>query len=304
MQDTYGFLWIATTDGLGRFDGQDLVQFRYNPRDTNTLGNNVIMDLELDTAGNILVSTRNGWSVFMQEENKFLNFIGDPTSTTTGNSDIIHHTIQDQSGNYWYGTYNGLFLKPGLDQANKKILPDKNRLPQLSRDNVWQIHEDQKGRIWVGSGDGLILVEQGDSLSFQLFSHRDHAVHGLRAHQVWSFAEHTDGRLWIGTSQGVYQIEELEGNIHFTQAMPSILKDIYVNTLYLDRDSILWVGTYDRGLYAWSLVSNQLSHYQHRPGEETGLSLDQIKTIFRDQNETLFVGAGGAIDFSNPKMNR
>ncbi|MEO0877587.1 MAG: two-component regulator propeller domain-containing protein, partial [Bacteroidota bacterium] len=84
VQDKYGFLWIATSDGLGKYDGHQLIDYRHLPYDTNSLSSNYITDLSLDRAGNILVSTRNGITVYLMAEDRFIRLVGNEDLLATG----------------------------------------------------------------------------------------------------------------------------------------------------------------------------------------------------------------------------
>jgi len=121
VQDKYGFLWIATSDGLGKYDGHQLIDYRHLPYDTNSLSSNYITDLSLDRAGNILVSTRNGITVYLMAEDRFIRLVGNEDLLATGTSDIVLNVIQDHRGWYWYGTYHGLFRRKHLNAPAELI---------------------------------------------------------------------------------------------------------------------------------------------------------------------------------------
>lgn len=74
LQDNEGFFWIATQDGLNRFDGTNIQTFRKDSKDSNSLSNNHCTDILLSKDGNIWVATLNGLNCFDQQTGKFKRY--------------------------------------------------------------------------------------------------------------------------------------------------------------------------------------------------------------------------------------
>ena len=141
LKDKQGFIWVGTTDGLYRYDGKTSVEFRHNPKDTNSLSNNSILSLFEDSKGNIWVGTRQGLNRYSIEDQSFKRF---------DSKNYIHTILEDRKGIFWYGTYYGLYR---LDIATGDLM---NFQPQIENPNslthevVWEIFEDSGGRLWFG----------------------------------------------------------------------------------------------------------------------------------------------------------
>src|SRR4029079_2323263 len=74
IQDSEGFYWISTNNGLNRFDGTNFNIYYNNPRDSNFLIHNHCTSLCEDAEGNIWVGTMKGISCFVKKENRFRNY--------------------------------------------------------------------------------------------------------------------------------------------------------------------------------------------------------------------------------------
>ena len=77
MQDRKAYIWIATQDGLNRFDGINFTIYRNNSKDTNSVADNFVVNLSTDTSGKIIACCRHGMSI-QKNQSTFANFYFDP----------------------------------------------------------------------------------------------------------------------------------------------------------------------------------------------------------------------------------
>lgn len=302
LQDKDGFLWIATSDGLGKFDGHQLIDYRHLPYDTNSLSHNYITRLNEDREGNILIGTRRGLSVYLKAEDRFKRLGRTTEALNAGTSDIVLDVMQDRRGWYWFGTYQGLYRRKGLHAPVEQILPNKELIEQLPHKTVWRIHEDAKGRLWIGSGMGLIIADSS-ARSFSIITHEQADQHGFRALQAWDFSELTDGTLFIGSENGVFRAEEQDSNFYFQHVYADAMSERFVNYMYNDGDSILWVGSHRQGLNEIDLQTGQVRIYQHQVQDNSSLANNNVTSILRDRNGLLWVGSAGFLQFSSRRLN-
>ncbi len=101
IQDKKGFYWIATANGLNRFDGSSFKVYRYNREDSTSIADNYCTDLMEDNLGNIWISTYKGISVYMLLENKFKNFFFHHPSVPDEKLNKIVWITGDGKDNIW-----------------------------------------------------------------------------------------------------------------------------------------------------------------------------------------------------------
>jgi ligand-binding sensor domain-containing protein len=74
IKDKQGFIWIATIDGLNRYDGVNFKIYRHNANNSNSPAGNSIFAMTLDANGNIWMATDAALTEYIPATNSFKNF--------------------------------------------------------------------------------------------------------------------------------------------------------------------------------------------------------------------------------------
>src|ERR1044072_2270769 len=107
LQDSRGFIWIATENGLNRFDGISFQNFYHNPSDTNSLSGNIIRSLTEMPGGLLVIGTNDGLCVYNINKNRFENYRIKQRELSRGNNSFIRKTFCDADKNLWVN-HNGV----------------------------------------------------------------------------------------------------------------------------------------------------------------------------------------------------
>ena len=109
LQDSRGFVWIGTQDGLNRYDGHTFTVYKNDPDNPTSLSYNSINALMEDRDGNIWIGTwGGGLNRFDPRTQQFTRFQHDPNNPISVSNDNVTSLQQDTAGTIWVGTLGGL----------------------------------------------------------------------------------------------------------------------------------------------------------------------------------------------------
>lgn len=262
LQTQDGYLWLATLEGLVRFDGAVFTVF--NKRSIPTLKSNRIWCLLEDRNSNLWVGTENG-GLTKYHDNKFVTF--DTTHGLLSNS--VYSLYEDRRGVLWIGTSEGLNVE--RDGAFHRP-PTRNEFP---KEQVWAMHEDFQGTMWVGS-QGLY------SLQNDRFVKTSSGRFNIST--VWALQSDSKNNLWIGCNAGLLTLKK---GVLDEFVLSQKIRPPAVRSLLLGRTGSIFIGTEGEGLYRWNsgkLESYNISH---------SLSSNSVYSLYQDREGSMWAGTNG-----------
>jgi PAS domain S-box-containing protein len=306
LQDSHGFMWIGTQDGLNRYDGQTFTVFKNDPDDPGSLSNNSINALAEDRDGFLWIATwGGGLNRFDPRTQQFTRFQHDPDNPISLSNDTVTSILQDSAGAIWIGTLGGL---DRLDPQSNSFIHFRNAPGDpfsLSSDAVSTIFEDSRGALWIGTGGfgtpgvGLNRLDRTTG-KFTRYIHDPLDLQSIGGDNIAAIVEAPDAALWIGLGgygvdgAGVDRLDPRTGAItHFKhdEAAPDSLSNDRVMDLAADEAGDLWISTYVSGLNRMSFAApGHFEHFRHNPYFPDSLSGDETWTLLKDRSGMLWVG--------------
>lgn len=301
IQDQKGFLWVATEEGLDRFDGFSFEPFRHDANNSHSLSSDVITDMAIDGRGYIWLGTFGGGvNRFDPLSNESIHLDSEVLS-----SDRVHSIFIDSKQQVWVGTF-----EHGLDL----ILPEENdykvvnyRLhpEDASHPSVTAFTEDKLGRVWVGSDGGGISIYDPTLSEWKKFEKTYSNLDALAAIHIRSLLADKRGNIWIGTaSDGLYRFHlgsETLSHYKNTPQSTQGLSDNRVLSLLEDSDGSIWVGT-DDGV---SLIKgDEVVQIRHSDTNANSLSSNRVLSIFEDDSGLIWLGTYRGLNKWNPITDR
>ncbi len=298
LQDSKGFLWIATEDGLTRYDGYDFTIYKHIPKDPESLNENELVALYEDRSGIIWIGTEGGGlNRFDRKTEKFIHYQHDPDDPDSLSDNEVHAIYEDHLGILWVGTEGGGLNK--FDRNSEKFtryLPDPDDPGSLSHDEVKVIYEDRSGVLWIGTVGGLEKLDRKTE-KFVHYRHNPDDPHSLSHDEVKTIYEDTAGVLWVGTEGGGLNQLDRDTGI-FTHYLPdpdnpNSLNDDVIKSFYEDKAGVLWVGTESGGLNKFDRERKTFTHYQNFPDDPHSLSQNEVTFIYEDRSGVFWIGTDG-----------
>ena len=296
LQDSQGFMWFGTEDGLNKYDGYNFTVYKPIPGEPNSLSGNFIRAIHEDSSGALWIGTDGGLDRLDRQTGQFTHYGHDPHSLS---SNAVQAIYQDREGMLWVGTLGGGLHRFTQEQERFIRYPvdSKQSRDITSSDVIWTIYQDREGVLWIGTDNGLgRLDRQTGQLAYYKM---DLEEANLSENSVRAIYEDDSGVLWIGTFGG-----GLKRFDRFTERFvsyrnephdPHSLSNDLVWAIYQDRSGVLWVGT-DNGLERWDRDGEQFIHYYHDMDDPDSLGDNSVRSIYEDDSGVFWVGTyGGGI---------
>lgn len=295
LQDSKGFMWFGTFNGLNRFNGYDFETFHYQQDDSNSLSHNYISALMEDRNGYIWVGTSGGLSRYNRKMNNFKSFKYQKENPASISDNPIEAILQDSQGRIWIGTRNGgLDLYEGENGSFIHYKHDANDPTSLSSNAIRELFEDRAGNLWIAHKNGFIDILDLKSVgSDRLEIHKEK----ISGSEITDIIETEDKHIWISTQgDGLFRLQfkkdQLQRIAHYltcSRNIPQISSNIILS-LMADSQSKVWIGTEDKGINILDLKSNSIHRYTSNPNDPSSLSHYSIWDIFEDQSGNIWVG--------------
>ena len=310
LQDSRGFMWFGTRDGLNKYDGYKFTLYRNDATDSASIGNNFITDIIEDSRGNMWVATSGGLDKYNRQTDRFTHYKNQPGNSSSLSSNLVTCLAEDHEGNIWAGTHDA-----GLNKLNTltgkaiRFNSDPQNNKTLGQNYITAIFEDPAHRLWVGSyGSGLHLFNPADNsfTRFQYTAADPHSISNNRVYKIFGDSRH---RIWVGTDGGGLnlfdpQSREFHRFQHDARNSNSIAADA-VYAIGEDDAGDLWIGTENGGLSILNPNTGIFTNYGHDELDNTSLSNNSLYTTYRDRKGNMWVGTfSGGVNLFNRDCNK
>jgi signal transduction histidine kinase/ligand-binding sensor domain-containing protein/DNA-binding response OmpR family regulator len=287
MQDSRGFMWFGTREGLNKYDGYKFKVYLKAVKNKGGNSNNSIMKMMEDKQGNIWVATRgDGLRMLDRKKDTLVDFKVDEFN------DLLTDIFEDSEGNLWLGTDKaGLCL---FDRKSKKFTYFAHHAddPKSISDNyVTTIFEDSKHNLWVGTGTGLNLMDR-KTKTFKCFAHDEKNNKSISNGTVRVIFEDRSKRLWIGGNEGLNLMDRSTGEfkVFKNKTNRNSLPNDYIMGIQEDEKGYLWIGTQNGGLSLMDPKKEIFYNYEFEPGNNSSLSDNSIYSIYKDTQGNMWIG--------------
>jgi signal transduction histidine kinase/ligand-binding sensor domain-containing protein/AraC-like DNA-binding protein len=243
-------IWIGTLKGLNYYNFQQnkFTQYLSNPKDPNSLPDDIIYDITRDSHGDLWIATfRGGLVKFSPPSGRFYKmFAPQSLDSLVYDSEGITRLYTDSNKSLWIGTLGGV-NKKGIDETTfTQYTPNATDTVSIKGDYVLSLFEDSDRRLWIGTrGSGLNLLRK-DGKTFQNFTVED----GLPGNSVYGILEDNKGYLWLSTDNGLSRLDKKNKVFkNFNEIDGLICKEFNFNSFAKDHLGYLYFGGYNGIVY-------------------------------------------------------
>ena len=298
LQDSRGFMWFGTRDGLNKYDGYKFTVYKNDAKDSNSISNNFISGIVEDARGFIWIATRGGGlNRYDKEKNIFTRFKHDDKNPNSLSGNLVNSISKDAAGNLWISTEDNLNF----------FDPVKHLFVQY-KINARCVFEDSEHRLWAGTyQDGLGLLNK-TSKTFTFFSHLEKDSTSISNNNVAVIYEDNKRRLWVGTVGGGLNLFDSNKGIfrHFQYTADGMGSHSPSTVFSLADDAAgnLWIGTENGGLCVYNPSAEAYNWYQHDEIDNNSISHNSVYSIYKDTDDNMWVGTfAGGVNLSTRNSN-
>ncbi|HPI11854.1 MAG TPA: triple tyrosine motif-containing protein [Catalimonadaceae bacterium] len=324
VQDHRGFLWIATKDGLNRFDGRQFKVYRHQLADTNSLSENEILQLSVDKRGLIWITyTKNNVDVFNPETESTFRLKHKMKDLNLTNSDfglvatpLASGQVVLSNARYWIWA-DVVEKKESEGFGYDILLNDHSRylpFPQPVNPSGFGYFLTRNQNLYLSSGDSIWVFTHPDlkqKPSFQKFHYSRFASEGRSAALTPDYEKEPFSIMAEDTVNHRLAVRAMASNKYFVydQKRQKVIGSLTHNKNYFgaarfDKEGKLWIHRYSRVPLCWDVESNSMAEIRSQNPE---IGQDQLSgsAAYFDQSGQGWMGSLGYGLFPfNPKVER
>jgi len=282
FQDSKGFVWIATEDGLNKFDGNKFTIYRHNNKDKSSILDNYVKMLYEDSSNRLWVACGGGIQVYNRATDSFDNV--DIRLNRTKIWPAVTSIIKRKNGDIWISTSGqGIFSMHKGSQ--KRIFNAEEKFSKKT--NCYLINilfEDSKTNLWIATEDRGVFCYQTKTGIIQNYC----SPLSLTGEDISAICEDNSGNLFVGTlTEGLNMLKA--GAKSFIPVRYKNNTRLKVKSLLLDRQNKLYVGIDGDGLKEFDRSTNTLKDSKINT-TSFDFSKSKIHSILEDKDRNLWLG--------------
>jgi len=283
IQTSDGFLWIATKDGLNRYDGNSYKVFKNNSSDTLSLQQNYVMSLFEDSNRHLWVGTwGGGLSKYDPYSESFINY-----NFPQKYDDYVQCIFEDQNNNLWIGSLDGGLNKINREKGeiiNYSSLSAKHHF--FPSNNVTYITQFDSMLFVCTWDNGLFLLNTKNNY-YKQFMFSDSNYQTENNNLIWDMVKVSEDKFLLASNNGIVEFSPNAGII------ARRLKGNMIRKFLKDKRERIWIGTYDyHGIFLHTDFEKNKNYYNltYTDYDPYTLTCNRIRWLYEDRFQNIWIG--------------
>ncbi len=343
FQDSQGFLWIGTPNGLNKYNGSDFQIFEKSNDSISGLTNSYVESIYEDSEGHIYIGTYEGLNIYDRKLNNVRPFKFKPKGKIIQTKYI--NSINRTNDFLWLGTFkSGLYRysiatgetsklnfetpEKGLPNNNSIIeifkLVDDDELLIITQGSSYiinsklEIKKTLGGNKFISSAiktgplSFLLGTKEGELLNYEVVNNELVIKKTLSispGHTILTMEEDTKGNVWLGTENAGLSIYSMyDGSISTIKSSykkPTSISNNSIWSLCNTRNGVMWMGSFKKGLSFYDSDYYKFEHVALDPFNTNSLSNNIVNCFSEDESGNMWIGTdGGGLNYWNRKENQ
>ncbi|MGX5202795.1 two-component regulator propeller domain-containing protein [Aliikangiella sp. IMCC44632] len=302
-QDDQGFIWIATQEGLNRFDGYQFKSFKFQHQVPHSLSDSFVEALLVDSKQRLWIGTRYGLNQYNPTTQDFQRYYFQPKDLELLASNHITTLAEGSDGNIWVGTAGGGLIQLNPDSKNYNIFTVNSTGGELPSNLISDLLLDSNGILWIASGNTRLIPSATPGGISQLMPGTKTIIQSHISSQlknVLEIFEDNQNNLWFGTmANGAYRYDPTQKTLSLfgLTSDPNLNLKVTATAFTQDHENNLWIGTQHLGLFKYNQTQQQIQQFTPEMPATSNINDQEIVSLLVDQSGVLWVGTWtGAIN--------
>ncbi|WPR73160.1 two-component regulator propeller domain-containing protein [Flavobacterium sp. NG2] len=286
VSDSKGYLWIATPNGLVKYDGYSFDYYYHNHKDKASLPNNYVSHLLNDSSGRLWIGTKEGLCVYLTDKEHFV-FVKNTIKKET-------FIKEDRQKRIWVGNDSGLTIY----DSGSDNLEDIDKLAEINLGIVFKgspiadIEFLSSTELLVATAFKIYKVTFNDKANYSVkVSELKFDLDSSKIKKI----KKAGNSIWIGTTAGLYQTF-YENNKLITLAkyldtnQENGNRKCEIISLYFDKDKNLWIGTKQNGVFKYDTKKEIFAAFRYDSKYKNGLTSNRVNCFYEDAFGVIWIG--------------
>lgn len=302
FEDSAGFLWLLTQEGLNRYDGNEVIRFRASNRIAGDLSHQSITAMAESPDGDLWIATAGGGLNELDTSTyrfRALTANDDVPGSMRPLSNAIMSLHKDSQDNLWIGYGEGA----GISQFNFAT-SEFHHIPKSFLNPsavVRSIRQAPGGRVWFAvENEGLFFTDTSGSVMKEIPLYADDPGQD-KVTDVVDVEIDTKGILWLSTlSHGVIRFDPASQDYRFitSDILGDATQPLETYVTEIDKEGRVWIGA-SNGLYILTYKEQKIERLST---DNSGLPDDQIFSIFHSDQGLIWVGTYSGLAKGTPSI--
>ena len=303
-QDSLGFIWIATDNGIDRYDGYTFVNYSdIFCKSLKIKQSLFIRSINEGHDGYLFFGTTRGIIVYdvIHRSHKLIDTSKQKSIYISNNA--VYDIYIDREGVVWAGTWDGLDRLDFKSNTCSYFRVDSHN--RYAYNAVIRIKEDKNGNLWVATRDGGVASFNKKKNTFTHYRNLKEDNFSIPANRIKDLHIDQDGEIWVATwGVGLCHFDPLE-NKFYSYNLNSVSRSIpNINGIVHDSEGMLWIAT-EKGIEKINKVTGEILYIQENPANPTGLSSNVVVSVYADRQKGLWFGTSSSgINYLSPYNNK
>jgi ligand-binding sensor domain-containing protein/signal transduction histidine kinase len=286
-QDSKGFLWVGTLDGLNRFDGYEFKIYRNIENDSTSLVENRIETIYEDSDSTVWVASLNsGLQYYNRATDAFVRI-----PEFSGRYCQVFRITEDNQRNLWIGgAYEGKAFVAVRDRRTQRW---EKFLLFRAAEGIYSILQISENEFWLGSqSNGLLRWDKKSKRIEQQYLHDPNDENSLPGNDIRKIVKDTRGNLWIATHDGGLCKLDLRNDQYTrftTETHPSLPNNTIRNMIADGR--YLWIATENGGLSRMDVHTEELINFLYDKSNPNSIINNSIWSVHKDRQGRVWAGS-------------